>query len=854
MSVGRRPEDGQPQGKVFLASLLNRLGRPQSSLPGGPAAFGVLGLLLVVVVGLGTLWSVLSRPKEPPFEERLQAALEALDQGDFQTARRMAEELRVADVGPDLLGGPVFIQGATLRHEAEDQSNPKEKQKLYLIASRYLEEARDRGWPEGRAAQGWLYLAESLVHAGRYAESIPALQQALQANPSQSTFLHRLFAEAYAHAHPPQYAEAIQHIEQYLSDGQLRPTDRLAGQVLLARLHLLSGDLERASQIMERLQDEIYGGDDLPGALSKWERAQRAAVRRDARILAARVLVQQAEQTTPPDQSRYQKAYELLLLLQQKGTETAESDYLLAKVYGGLGQAEKQREHLARVARKFYGTPEGRAAAVDLAEIYQQSGQHDEAVDLILTAFQEKRVPGEVADEVLDPQQLTQRLLRLYERSMEAGQYQAAYRLTFALADLVPKTQALQLRAASAHAWGEAMLRQAAGNYSQAAQTYQQAVQKFQEAGELYEELARLRFADRHYPDDLWSAAEAYFHGRIYPKAATVLERYLREEPRQRRPRALLLLGECLLAMGNVAEAQRYFEQCYAAYRRDPDAYRARFRTAQALLEQGAMQDAERVLNEILESESLTPEAAEWRDALFLLGEVLHRQGVMQLVQSRETRDAARTLQDDASYKKAEQALEQATVFFDQAIARLTEAVQRYPSDPRSLLARYWKAEDYRHRSLLPAWQLPRETIQSRRSELSRRVRVNLQSALQEYESLVKELEMQQDSRPLTPIEKSVLRNAYFGRADALFELGELPRAIEAYSSASNRYQDDPVCLEAYQQIAVCYRLLGDPVKARGTLEQARIISNTLPSDVDYTRTTRYSRQVWLDELKAKSK
>jgi hypothetical protein len=82
-----------------------------------------------------------------------------------------------------------------------------------------------------------------------------------------------------------------------------------------------------------------------------------------------------------------------------------------------------------------------------------------------------------------------------------------------------------------------------------------------------------------------------------------------------------------------------------------------------------------------------------------------------------------------------------------------------------------------------------------------------------------------------------------------LFDLGKYEEAIHAYSSATNRYQQRPEALEAFVQIASCYRNIDQPAKARGTLEQAKVVLRRIPLDADFARTTRYSRDEWVTLL-----
>ena len=51
--------------------------------------------------------------------------------------------------------------------------------------------------------------------------------------------------------------------------------------------------------------------------------------------------------------------------------------------------------------------------------------------------------------------------------------------------------------------------------------------------------------------------------------------------------------------------------------------------------------------------------------------------------------------------------------------------------------------------------------------------------------------------------------------------------------------------LQAYVQIAACYRLLGRGAEARGTLEQARVVLARMKPETNFTKTTPYSRDEW---------
>lgn len=120
-----------------------------------------------------------------------------------------------------------------------------------------------------------------------------------------------------------------------------------------------------------------------------------------------------------------------------------------------------------------------------------------------------------------------------------------------------------------------------------------------------------------------------------------------------------------------------------------------------------------------------------------------------------------------------------------------------------------------------------------------------LETALKNFDLERDELLAQQEHGPLSPLEEAILRNCFFARGAVLFELARYRDAIDAYSSATNRYHRHPEVLQAYVQIAACYRRLGRPVEARSTLEQAKYALKHLPDDAAVDGSTNYTREEW---------
>jgi tetratricopeptide (TPR) repeat protein len=128
-------------------------------------------------------------------------------------------------------------------------------------------------------------------------------------------------------------------------------------------------------------------------------------------------------------------------------------------------------------------------------------------------------------------------------------------------------------------------------------------------------------------------------------------------------------------------------------------------------------------------------------------------------------------------------------------------------------------------------------------------VQRDLSDAAAAFGRLKTDLVARQEQQELSPVEQRVLRNCYFAEADALFDLQQYEDAIQAYASATNRYQHEPESLEAYLQIATCHRKLNRHSDSRRSLEQAKLVLNRIRQDADFLATTRYDRQEWSDLL-----
>ena len=121
------------------------------------------------------------------------AALAAYDEGNYEEARNMVGHMLTGGVVPRSdYGTPLFVLGAIKTRDAENQAVPERRRVEYLIASRYLTEARAYGFPVARERQGVYLLGHSLIESGQFDEGIGVLKEvAGSEDPADQAANHR---------------------------------------------------------------------------------------------------------------------------------------------------------------------------------------------------------------------------------------------------------------------------------------------------------------------------------------------------------------------------------------------------------------------------------------------------------------------------------------------------------------------------------------------------------------------------------------------------------------------------------------------------------------------------------------
>lgn len=768
-----------------------------------------LGALLALLAVGAVVGAVLTaqivlapRPEKVPVDPVAQA-ISALEAEDYAQAEQWAQRFPPIDQSADP-AGQAYVLGVLAARQARF-ADERVRQGLAQEAARWLSEARVRGFPPGHDLRGRRLLAQTLLWAAEPALARSLLRETLEAHPQEGPPLRLLLAQACLHCTPPRHAEALAENDRVLNDPDASAEDRLAAVLQRAGIQLSQGEERAALATLDRLPA------DTPRS------AEVAVLRARAWWAEARKLKGQAGAEDQVRQ-RLEAAIKVLGPVAEGlplELATRQANYLLGLCLGELGRSGPCLAQLDRTRMLFPGTADGLLADLEQADLLRQSGQHPAALEAYRRVLQAWGPPGAFTHGWVSPAEVQSRIFAAYQAYLQTEQFDLAIRLAEGMEPLFPAERQRLALAEAFRARARYLRQQAAGlPEDRAAAARQSALKDFRRAGAAYAALARMRFATRQYPDDVWEAAHCWLEGHDYQQAARMFREYLAQEVRRRQAPAMVGLAEALLALDRLDEALAALRQCLAMHPRDIAVFRARILAADALADQGQAPEARRLLEENLESPALTPASVEWRDSLFALGRLLYWQQQ-----------------------------------YEEAAKRLDEAVRRYPDTPQALLARYLLAECSRQAAHAESKRLESERVESVRVARYQRVRELLATAAEQFRQAQEALARQKEQRGLSPLEKAVLRNAVFAMGDVLFAMGRYDEAIRAYRQAIQRYQHSPEVLEAYLQIARALRQLHQPQEAQAVLEQARSVLARLKADASFAHTTNYTAQQWQELL-----
>lgn len=639
-----------------------------------------------------------------------------------------------------------------------------------------------------------------------------------------------------------QFARALEQYEKALDQGISDPLD-LRKHMLLLTLDELDTPLERSSELLYRFLADA--GDDRLD-LSLWAIERELDLLEDlGRLDEAPTLLARYRETFQASDFRDRFAYLEAWLLYSTGhfdeaeihlravrnrskrddVANAMTGWLLGRVVmhdGGPKNPAEALSFFSSVIQYHPGTAYAVASRIGAAEALAMLERHHEAISTYHVAIEELDSLG--AQRLVNRAVLRTSLGVMADTQRRAGRLSESVEyagLAVALIDQDNVEQATMFLQQLAQArsllavqldrkptegrefdqWGiEASSQAARDMFSLAASSHVLLAQ----TNSLNERLAA---------DASWRAAEMYARAGEGDRAASLYRAYVTERPQHPLvPRALLRIGQLRQASGQLAGAVESYRECYRRFPRTLDGSRALVPLAQCYLAMGPEFDdlAEKTLLVVLEdSEVFTPQAHEFSDALFLLGDALNRR-------------------ED----------------YERAIATLEEMLERYLDDERVWRARYLLADSYRKSGLALTGDAARAKFAAVMEQMRTEAAARFQQAQRLYRQLVTEFESR-DTATLTRLQKVYLRHAYLYEADCFFETQEYTRALKLYEEAAGMYKDTPSALAAYIQIVNSHVFLGQPAEARAALARAQVLVDAIPDEAFDSSVSPEKREDW---------
>lgn len=639
-------------------------------------------------------------------------------------------------------------------------------------------------------------LAESFEALGRQTEALMYYRRAMMMNPQKSLWLARKIIDLQLSS--DDQAGALASIEEYLSRKEIKDSERSWAMGEMAHLQVDRGEFATARATLEEaLRLNIDPVDQ--GQISYWlgycehRLGQPAAAERYLRLSREQLKVQHPLDgdaayllgKIAQDDKRYEEANSFYEVVLQSHPDSKVAT--LARLGRGIcriaaGKDDPGLADLHDVA-SYVNQREGvkRKYKVDAlvglktaASILSERGNFQGALE-VMTYEQSLAQTPEDRDGRSLPASFYARLASVFER--RADQIEQNIPDSIKPAEKIKREQ--QVRD----------LRAKAGD------------------GYIAYSRALVLTDDKGYGDALWRGMELYDRAGDLARMISALDLFATERPED------VLAPEALLRLGKAHQAAGNFDKAIAAYQRNQFRYpntlaasKSAVPLAQAFVAKGPefYAKAEKVLIGVIDNNPLvTPEAAEFKQALFELAQLYYRTGR-----------------------------------YEEAVAKLEELTARYPKEERMGQLVFLMGDSYRKSAALlvvnppaakpsskaatqPAPEVdPIEVASARRDRLNK-ARGYFDQSIEFYRKTPAAGEM----------DRLYLKLAHFYRADCVFDLGNYEEAIKLYDAAAFRYQDDPSALAAYVQIVNAYCALGKVAEAKTANERAKWLLRKMPSE-----------------------
>jgi hypothetical protein len=328
----------------------------------------VAGAAVAWIGGAVVLWLALahSEPPESADNDRAQKALEALDDGNAEEARALAEPLREASAETGQSGVGAYVLGVLAADEADDLRGEARRNRN-LLAAQWLEEAKARGVPESREVDLLFRLGKALWSGRRWAASRPPLRDALAAMPQRTAEIHYMLADGLLRESPPKPAEALQENRALLAVETLSEASRFRALVQQGEILIGLGKPESCFTVVKCIPSSSPLSDEAR-LLQGWARLEEAKA--------------PTREQQPADRAKLEEGLRLLRQAQARSNPavTPKAMYLIGLALAESGDSRGAIDQFMRTRSGYFGTPEATAARFEEAELLRQTNQTADAL------------------------------------------------------------------------------------------------------------------------------------------------------------------------------------------------------------------------------------------------------------------------------------------------------------------------------------------------------------------------------------------------------------------------------------------------------------------------------------------
>lgn len=666
--------------------------------------------------------------------------------------------------------GVVHAELGTVIHRAESRLRRHDARNVSAIISHFEEANRLGVMPEPRQ---WVVLGDALRWAEQLPQATAAYRQALKAGIGAPDRLRRRIGQWELDRAGEMTPEALVEIDAILSDTSALPSNYLWALERKVESLLLRGDATGAMLLVGAARERLKGTEELLAvSLSEALCLRDAGLQMEAEALLRGL--------------REEWAFHDELW--------ARSGYLLGRLQQEDGRPQAALSYFEEVLRAFREGEVHDQCMLGRAECLATLGRYEGALALFVELGDRAR--GQGLSRGVDVDSIRVATSTIAELLLQEGRAELAVGYLEVAQNLAPPgNRHLQAHYVSRRAVALGEMALAAANDGESAA---QAAELHARSADAYLSLAQLVSLDESAAAAALEQAADHFELAGKPDLMRhALERLAAEYPAHLgRAEALVRLGQLAQAENDLPRATGIYRMVIDAYPRTPQALKSYVPLADCLIRIGGagVSEGVRLLIDIVDDRGedplFSPRALEYRQALFRLADY---------------------------YMEADEAA--APDRFEQAIARLEDAIAFYPEDPQAVRLRFMLAEAYRASGSALRKIGDEASSSLARADAQQEADRRLGRAMEEYERVIAVL-ASEDAASLNELEQTRLRASYQYRGDCLFDLGRFAEALVAYREAAWRYENEPGAVVAMVQVVNCHQRLGELEDARAALSR----------------------------------